>query len=201
MQLPGKNLYNDPKVKKLLGTKPMLSGLDVLLYQHIRKAIKDAFGDLPPYNPYLYESHLTDVSKLLDRCLANRRECADLEAQAIRRALEFDLFEATLPHETHLQELLTSTDALDKQKTAQEEAAKQFGTASPMNQGMEALSRLGATAVGATATNKSEIRKVMVDRLALLKEHQERVSRPATLLQGTSLNYVERRERAINFHH
>jgi hypothetical protein len=46
----------------------------------------------PPYEPLLVEQLLTDVSSLLDRCLAYRREAYELELSAVSYAAEYSLF-------------------------------------------------------------------------------------------------------------
>src|SRR5262249_49415155 len=91
---PGPTYFRSTQVANLIN-KPnaILKESDPPLYEHFRSPIQAANTSTPVYDPYLYESLMADVAKLLDRCLANRRECSDLEAQGVRRALEYDLFE------------------------------------------------------------------------------------------------------------
>jgi hypothetical protein len=193
----GKDLYEDLKVQNLIKNRPMLSGwMDKLVYEHVREAVKHINLERPPYNPYLYETLLSDVSKLLDRCLAYRRECYDLEAQGVRRALEYDLFRDMSAQEEALLRLVTSTDAIEAQETAQNRAADEFARVRDLGKGFEALYRGGAIALHLMKENQEERGNVLLNRLTLLRAHQELLEARHTTA-GHALNYGERRERIV----
>jgi hypothetical protein len=190
------DLYKDAKVQGLVKTKPMLKGLDKLLYVHLREAIKDVQATVPPYNPYLYEPLLADSSKLLDKCLAYRRECLDLESQAVRRALEYQLFTELAEDERSLNSHLTNTSALSAHATAQTNAASGFMASDNDLRPFGALYAGGATAAQEAIDNEARKRTTLDERLNKLAAHQVRLELRHTT-PGHALNYQQRRERVI----
>jgi hypothetical protein len=188
----GPNFFRSPQVVNLIAKKPMLKGFDKLLYEYIREAIQSTSPITPIYNPYLYESLLSDVAKLLDRCLAYRRECADLEAQAVRRALEFELFEDLYPKALDLQNLATSTTALERQRAASDTASSAFNEA-----GFKALYKGTAEALTTQETLEGGKRAALEAILKRAKQHQELLEFRHTT-PGHALNYTERRDRVID---
>jgi hypothetical protein len=61
--------------------------------QRTTEAISSAASLESPYDIYRVEQLLGDMSELLDRCLAYRREYYDLDTQAVKSALDHDLFQ------------------------------------------------------------------------------------------------------------
>ncbi len=192
--LNGDDIFKkNQKVVALIQSKPMLRGLDILLYEHIRNAINSVASGLSPYNPFLYEALLTDCARLLDRCFAYRRECCELEAQAVRRALEFDLIGDLYPMQKTLQNTLTDPTALAGQRDACDSAGDVFQN----TDGFKVLYKKTATAIAAQETLESSKRVTLGSILDRAYQHQQTLeARHST--PGHSLNYAERRERMIS---
>jgi hypothetical protein len=193
--VPPATLYHVKRVQDLIENEEMLKGLKKLLYQHIQETIKAALQEDPPYNPYLYEMLFSDVAKLLDRCLSYRRECADLEALAVRRALEFDLFEDLHKKQLQLQTLLASTKALEKESEAFAAASNDFAPQAP-EKGFRTLYGRSVDALSEQRT--VEMQKGDISKAVLLRsrEHQLTLQSRHTT-RGHALNYIERRARLI----
>src|SRR5262245_1912511 len=87
------------KVKALLLRDrrfPWLNFFDRLLDDDIRNALDPIATALPRYDGYQVDDLINDVSRLLDRCLVYRREYTELEATAVKAAMDYDLFTKTL---------------------------------------------------------------------------------------------------------
>src|SRR5262249_35863118 len=96
-----RGVFETTEIRRLAKSSPWITNVfvdDKLLYEYIRDAVNEVKDKDPPYNPFLYESLMADVSGALDRCLAYRRECASLESQAVNRALEYELFQNIFNH-------------------------------------------------------------------------------------------------------
>jgi hypothetical protein len=191
------DFFSHPRVQELILQEPMLRGLDRRIFEHIRDAIKEVEPSFPPYNPYLYEPLLTDVGKLLDRCLAYRREGYELEAQAVRTALEYDLFEKVAGTEADLIKTVTSTTAVDAQKAAQEAAADAFDGGDSLSKGFKVLTGKGAASLKATADSEASRREGLEKKLEYIRKHQKLLKDRHTTI-GHALNYEERRARVID---
>lgn len=124
-----RGIYEKTTINKLARNSPWLKDtLDKLLFEHIQDAIKPVQSRYPDpdINPYLYENLMADVSRLLDRCLAYRRECADLERQAVSRALDYDLFGNISANDEDLNRLLTDTSPLTEIQRGQQATAAEL---------------------------------------------------------------------------
>jgi hypothetical protein len=193
-----RGLFDLDKINNLRGS-PWLKDVfdDKLLFEHIRDAISSVNTKDPPYNPYLYESLMTDVSRSLDRCLAYRRESASLESQAVGRALEYDLFNKTALKDTALNELITDTKALTSAKAGQSATGSGLDSLgdNPLRKFAPAYLS-GAQATDDSIKNQNDKREILKERLALLQEYQDTLQQRHTT-PGHALNYAERRGRVI----
>ena len=193
---PKTGLFAHSRVVNLISAKrDWLQGLEKLVYEHIRDVIAVCDKSTPPYDALLYEVHLNDVARSLDRCVAYRNQASDLEAQAIRRSLEYDLFNDTFAQQMTLQGLQTSTVSLDAQKKAYEKAARTFGSAS-LEQGFSVLHAGSAVATGEQSTLEQQKHGVMDLILNRVKVHQELLEQRHST-PGHALNYMERRSKII----
>ena len=108
-----KGIYDRNNLEKLSQNSPWLRDVfGRLLFEEIRDAVQQIAPMRPRYNPYLYENLLSDISRLLDRCLVYRRDCADLERQAVNWALQYDLFDTLRPLTDQLNQSLTDSEGL-----------------------------------------------------------------------------------------
>jgi hypothetical protein len=193
-------VFAKPTITKLAATSPWLSKVftdDKLLFEQIRDAISAVKDKNPGYNPYLYESLMADVSRLLDRCLAYRRECAGLESQAVTRALDYDLFGKMSANETKLNALQTSTASLVDTRDGQlSTAAALNGLASDNLKSFGAAYQGAAKAAGDAIDNQTARSAALVERLNILSDYQANLQIQHTT-PGHALNYAERRGRVI----
>lgn len=191
------NFFRSKQVRDLIQTKPMLKGMGKLTFEYIRDAVVKVQGQEPPYNPYLYEPLFSDAGKLLDRCLAYRKEAFDLESQAVRRALEYQLFKEVKTDEEALNAQLTDTSALKVGAAGQRAAASEFrkGTSADFHP-FGTAADAGASASEAAAENQVLRLQTLNSRLEKLANHQDLLESRHTT-PGHSLNFMQRRERVL----
>jgi hypothetical protein len=195
----GKGVFELTNIQKLGKSSPWIKDVffdDKLLFGHIRDAVNDVKAKVPPYNPYLYESLMTDVSSALDRCLAYRRECAGLESQAVNRALEYDLFLKTSVNDETLNGLLTDTASLVKTQKGQADTAQALTKVGDPLKSLAPAYTGGALAATGAIANQTKKSTALADRLKLLRDYQDNLQMRHTT-PGHALNHAERRGRVI----
>lgn len=148
----------------------------------------------PSHDPYQVEDHLEEIGRLLDNCLAYRREIYELQAQATKTALEYELFSKQL-------------DALKKLEIA-EGVAKQLAA----QRGHYTNAVAGFTEVGFKANSSASLAATVAglaweeQRTGLVKTKWELVEQYQKSLNarhsesGNALNYVERFNRVLAFY-
>jgi len=194
-----RGVFETTEIQRLAKTSPWITNVfvdDKLLYEYIRDAVNDVKDKDPPYNPYLYESLMADVSAALDRCLAYRRECAGLESQAVNRALEYELFQKTSNTDALLNALLTDTSSLSEAQKGQDQTGKALAKVSDNLKNLAPAYTGAAKATGKAIENEDKKRKALGERLKSLTDYQEALQRRHTTT-GHALNYGERRDRVI----
>lgn len=190
-----RGLFVEPSVKALQVKYQWMSGLDKLAYEHIRDVVQECDKKIPPYDGLLYEALLSDASKSLDRCVAYRNQCSDLEAQAVRRALEYSLFQDTYEQQMALQDLQTETAALVNQKKAYDLSAAAFGNTT-IDNGFKALHKGSAESIADQVEVEGKKRIQLKSLLEKVKSHQELLEKRHST-PGHALNYQERRDRVL----
>jgi len=198
----GPGVYSDSVLKQLGQNSSWLAAVfpdDKLLYEDIRDAVNSVKDAVPPYNPYLYESLMADVSRLLDRCLAYRRECAALECAAVSRAMDYWLFGQISPNDATLNALLTDTSALVDTQKGQASSAQALNNAADAT-GLKAFApSFGGSAAAATdaITVQNNKLSALTARLGILASYENLLQMQHTT-PGHALNYAERRARVVN---
>jgi hypothetical protein len=169
---------------------PLVISLDAITSAHLKPlADKD-----PLYDPFQVEDHLEEVSRLLDNCLAYRREIYDLQALATKTALEYELFSKQLES----QKKLELNDGALKQLTA---AKPHYVNASAANG--DATLKAMASASLATTIAASDWEAVRTASIANKWQQLESYQKALTARHsepGNALNYVERFNRVLEFY-
>ncbi|TCA92173.1 hypothetical protein E0H65_22550 [Rhizobium leguminosarum bv. viciae] len=173
---------------------------DVLVDRIVFAATDKLLTIESPYDHFQIESLVSSVSSLLDRCLVYRREMYDLEEQAVRRALEYELFANQLKAQFDI-ETAPRIEAQRRLEKSGHEAASQEFKKDPMlalNFGFASISDASAKssqeAVDAEIERKASV-KIKWDALALYQSAlQDRHRTP-----GHALNFRERYDRLRRF--
>jgi len=184
-----------------------------IFVEPIEKKIADRLkpfrNEQPHYEPLHVELLLGDVSRLLDSCLAYRREANDLDATATKTALEIQLFEKLKDKDKELGKLGLAAEQSEKLADAQKKAAEAFGLtteegSSAISGDLAAMKKgMGEQAVGAqqvgeiSAANEKRKGKLLDERWALLIENQEKL-KARHEAEGNGLNYGERYKRVVD---
>ena len=141
---------------------------------------------------------LSSAGRLLDRCLAYRREYQDLQGAVARQVLDYDLFEKQLGNLMALDEAAWQTELRRAEADAQRRAAEQFALSPGLGQGFEALAS-GAAALADSTVAAEEARRGHVrDRWAALVEHQAKL-KARHEEPGHVLNFAERARSVLGF--
>jgi hypothetical protein len=171
--------------------------VDSIVYQVINKVKSKE----PIYDPYQIESLLSSSSNLLDRCLTYRREMYDLEAQAVRRALEYKLFKDQYNAQLNI-ELASSAEAQREEERKGQEAAKdKFALSQPsdgLGNGFQAIAAGSAASSARAIIGEKERKENVRKKWVASKEYQEALESRHTT-PGHSLNYSERYNRLRSF--
>ena len=170
---------------------------DLTVDQIVYNVTSSVVNVTPTYDPYQIENLIASSSSLLDRCLNYRREMYGLEEQAVRRALEYQLYKDQRAAQYAIElSARAETQRLDEQK-GQDAAASKFGSVvdkEPLASGFAAISGAASQSLLEAITSEQE-RKNNVDikwkaadayQLALEARHSS---------PGNALNYSERFDR------
>ncbi|MBY3575472.1 hypothetical protein HFN65_31530 [Rhizobium laguerreae] len=152
------------------------------------------------YDPYQIEALLSSVSTLLDRCLVYRRELFDLEEQAVKRALEYDLFRQQLDAQKNI-ELATHVESQrQKEKSGQDNAAKAFAEigAGDLGKGFSLISEASSQSSGIAIGGEQDRKRHVEAKWTALADYQQTLqARHET--PGHALNYTERANRIRSY--
>ncbi|MGI0523998.1 hypothetical protein [Rhizobium giardinii] len=152
------------------------------------------------YDPYQIESLLSAASNLLDRCLVYRRELFDLEEQAVKRALEYDLFKQQLDAQKNIELAIHVEFQRQKEKTGQDNAAKAFAEpgAGDLGKGFSLISEASSQSSGIAIGGEQDRKRHVETKWNALSDYQ-RTLQARHETPGHALNYGERANRVRGY--
>jgi hypothetical protein len=154
----------------------------------------------PPYDPYQIETLVSSASSLLDRCLTYRREMYDLEERAVRRALEYQLFNDQYDAQLNIELAASLEDQRELERDAQLAGSTAFKNATG-----DALAPGFAAITDGSAQSSQKAVEAEKARKAWVNKKWEKLKDFQIALQGRhntpghSLNYGERFNRTRAF--
>jgi len=153
----------------------------------------------PKYDPYQVEQLVSSTSTLLDRCLVYRRDMYDLEEKAIRRALEYQLFQDQLAPQKSIERSDFVQRQRELERDGQGDAANKFGALNEaLPQGFAAISAKNRDSLDQAV--QAEIgRKQNVDVKWDALEKFQTALQDRHKTPGNALNYAERYARVRGF--
>jgi hypothetical protein len=103
----------------LIASFPWLKAFEkeIVVDEIVFVTTRDLWDEVPKYDAYQIETLASSVSALLDRCLTYRRDMYALEELAVRRCLEYALFNA----QKDCQKAIDLADYIQKQRTDEAE--------------------------------------------------------------------------------
>jgi hypothetical protein len=171
--------------------------LDEKMSVALRKLIDETMFE---YDPQQFEGLLDDVSRLLDKCLAYRREHDELVGNAIRQALEYELFNGQREVLEELDAASWIRDISLIEAERHRRAVQRFDddTKVPLAAGFSSLAQAAAD-VSVAIADAEQVRQDRVhQRWALLADYQWALElRHST--PGHPLNFAERAERVEKY--
>jgi len=167
----------------------------VVSIDSITAAALTPFADKDPqYDPYQVEDHLEEISRLLDNCLAYRREIYELQGMATKTALEYELFSKQFDSLKKLDRADGIRKQLDAQRPHDSDATTAFADA-----GFKAMAR--ATLAGLNSQMDWETARMgFVDTKWQMLDQYQRALNARHSEPGNALNYVERFDRVLAFY-
>jgi hypothetical protein len=173
---------------------------DVSVDTIVHKVTSDFLSVEPPYDPYQIELLVSSASSLLDRCLTYRREMYDLEERAVRRALEYQLFndqyEAQLNIE--LAPRIQTQRTLERDGQRAGYSAFKNANSDVLAAGFAAITDGGAKSSNEAIASEMERKQNVRTKWQKLKDFQETLQARHNT-PGHSLNYGERYNRTRAF--
>ena len=174
------------------GRYPWLSYFGTPLDERIKTQLATTISRAPAYDCYDVDSWLSDVSGLLDRCLVYRREYNDLQATAIKTALDYDLFLKNLPTSISLEKLEYIADQRKAEVDGQQLTHDAFqGAGDPLAAGF-------AAAATGNQTSAQKAYDGEINRTSLVEQKWQAIERYQTNLElqhsdaGNPLNFAGR---------
>lgn len=158
---------------------------------------KDA--DKTNYLKQNFELHLSDLSRLLDRCLAYRREYNELQASATRQALDYQLFTDLYDSSLALERADWIKGLRETEAKGQGRAAEKFKkTRTQLAGGFAELALTAEQVNKQSAEGEGERIALVHKRWELLKIHQNMLQLQHTE-PGHPLNFKEQADRVRAF--
>ena len=185
--------------RNLIAKYPFLSAFqsDLTVDQIVYNVTNPLLNIVPLYDPYQIENLIASASSLLDRCLSYRREMYSLEEQAVRRALEYQLYKDQRAAQYAIElSARAETQRLDE-KNGQLDAASKFNGVvdkEPLASGFGAISSAAALSLGEAVTAEQE-RKNNVDIKWKAGDAYQQALEDRHAAPGNALNYSERFDR------
>lgn len=148
------------------------------------------------FDAYQVERLLSSASTILDRCLMYRRELYTLEEQAIRRALEYRLFNDQYQAQLSIELAQRIEQQKKAEKDGQEAAANEFSkdASSALAKGFDQIATSSASSSAIAITSEQERKQNVRNKWQALVTFQsaleDRHNAP-----GNPLNYSERYNR------
>jgi hypothetical protein len=155
----------------------------------------------PSYDPYQIESLISSVSTILDRCLVYRREMYDLEEQAVRRALEYQLFLDQYNAQLNIELAPRIETQRSIESQGQQQAYNNFSTESPpsgLSTGFASIAQASSRSAQEAVTGEQERKQNVQTKWEALKTFQNRLQHRHQT-PGNPLNYCERYNRTKAF--
>lgn len=149
------------------------------------------------YEHLLVEPLLRDISALIERCLAYRREARDLEIAAVRTCLEYEEFLERSKLDEELELLGLRTEQLSAEERFYAKASMEFGKSDhPLETGHRELTTGQSSIANLDIADADTRKKLISARWALTKRIKEEYQRRHTE-PGNSHNYRWRMERIV----
>ena len=186
--------------RRLVTSHSWLKFFDDSLEDKIRVALQPVAANIPRYDCFDVEDLLKDVSQSLDRCLVYQREYNELEATAIKIAIDYDLFKTSLVTNKSLEQ----ADWIEKQRTvenaAQQKAADAFAKSpkDALAPGFGAISKGSADSTNLAIGGEKTRKGFISDKWQQLSDYQETLESRHTT-PGHPLNFAERAGKAAAF--
>jgi hypothetical protein len=190
----------------LLGSYAWLPNLQVpgrtqpskTLDEVIIEAARAVENSRPPYDPYRVEWLLEDISRLIDRIFAYRKEGYDLDVAATSWALDYELFKHTVDAHIRLEKAEHFDVVRRGDRVALTNAATAFAaSADPLAPGFKALSSRSAEDDEKIADGERERQEAIDSKWALFKKYQDKLQERHNF-PGGSLNFKSRLDRLVS---
>jgi hypothetical protein len=151
-----------------------------------------------PFNPFLVEMLLGDISALLDRAAAYKKEAAELEINAVTAAVEHYYSGLSLDEEEALAILVASNepDALEKKGADDAYGSFSKGT-TPLESGLSAFAQQKALALATQSNNALKRQEHIKQRFEAARTRRAKLLE-RLLAPGSAMNYRERYQRALS---
>lgn len=165
--------------------------------ERICEVLKDLGGGASyryKYEPLLLNILLPDLSSLVERCLAYRREARELEILAVRSAMDYEQFRATAPIDQQLDKINAQNGLKEIAKRTQSAAALAFGGETALERGFASISAGRVDEISQDILDGSNSLFLINQRWKIIISYQEaywlKNNEP-----GNALNYAERCKR------
>jgi hypothetical protein len=156
-----------------------------------------AANETCPYDPYRVERLLADISRLIDRIFSYRKEGYDLDVAGTTWALDYDLFDNTLPGNITLDKAEYLAAERSEERSARSDAATAFGNSrDKLAPGFKQLLLRPQDSKEKAEMGERDRLAAIDKKWELLKQHQNKLQERHKLTGG-SLNYKERLNRLI----
>ncbi len=180
---------------------PWLQPFDQTFDDRIADYLSDLLHEhANPYDPMPVEDLVSDVSAILNRCMLYRREIYDLEAQAVRQALDYELFtkQWSILKDLDLADQIEKGRAIDQ--TTQKAASKEFSHAEDpgLAAGFSKLTEGGAMVAAEAVAGEQNRKNLVTQKYQLLRDYQGALE-SRHISPGNALNFGERLERLLRF--
>ncbi len=157
--------------------------------------------DARAYNHRQFDSLLRDVSGLLDRCLAYRREYQELSGEALRQAMDYKFFDDQRQVSEELELAPWIGDLKTVDVTARSLAIAKFDSVAgrePLALGFSALAKAEQAVSEHTVASEATRRTLVARRWGVLARHQDSLKHLHEI-EGHPLNFGDRAGRVLGF--
>jgi len=149
----------------------------------------------PAYDPYQIESLASSISMLLDRCLSYRNDMYSLEERAIKRCMDYALFNNTFEAQKSLELAPRTNEQIQASLTGQQSAVTAFGGTGPNSSpGFAAVYDGSAKSTKIALEWELHRQSFVSTKWDQTKANQDELAARYTV-PGHALNYSERYDR------
>ncbi|MBV4491595.1 hypothetical protein [Pseudomonas oryzicola] len=154
----------------------------------------------PPYEPHLFESLIKSCAPLLDRCLASKRDMAELEIAGIKVALDYLSYRKLRPITDELEMCALQDKRANNMHDAMEKAAQAY-TAKPPGLDTPVANGLREQALGSAADYEElklieERRRNLIKNKGAITDDMQTAMFSRYTTPGNAQNFAERYTRA-----